>query len=398
MIKVAISADHHFNSTSRFDECIRIHEWMADDMIGRDVDLFLSAGDVYERKSNPEERLAVASWLQKIGNHCQVVIVKGNHDADKDLALMSEIKSVHGIHVVDYPTIMGTSVGIDVICLPWPRKAELLSVIIPTDVYDDVNISSLLLRNILLGLGDGIRNTSSPKILLAHAQVSGSKTSTGQTLVGCDFEVGIDDLRLTGADFIALGHIHKAQEWPDDWQTHAAQKGDIAYAGSPRRCNFGETEMKSYIIVEFEDNELKTWYRVPTPATKMLHIGARWVHNELFDAELIQNEMVYEHVNESIKDSEIRLRYTVDSEYRESAKRAAQEWADESLRSGALSVKIEEVVTPTTKARAPEIVEVSTLKDKLVKYWEARDTIPEEEVSERLFAKVAELENKDAIQ
>ena len=55
-MQVAILADSHFDEHSRFAECVRVHDWIADDIAARDVDLVLHAGDLYYRKSSPPER------------------------------------------------------------------------------------------------------------------------------------------------------------------------------------------------------------------------------------------------------------------------------------------------------------------------------------------------------
>ena len=59
-MKVAIVADSHFCEESRFVECQRIHAWIGDKLKELDVDLLIHTGDVFERKSTPAERNAVA--------------------------------------------------------------------------------------------------------------------------------------------------------------------------------------------------------------------------------------------------------------------------------------------------------------------------------------------------
>jgi len=90
-------------------------------------------------------------------------------------------------------------------------------------------------------------------ILLGHITVSGSQTSTGQTLVGGDVCISLDSLTEVGADYVGLGHIHKPQEF----------EPNIHYAGSCFPVNWGEVEQKSMIWAELEGNGKSSFERIP---------------------------------------------------------------------------------------------------------------------------------------
>ena len=62
---VAVVADSHFDEASRFEECQRLHAWIADDMAARGVDVVLHGGDLYERRSTPAERRSAAEMLKE---------------------------------------------------------------------------------------------------------------------------------------------------------------------------------------------------------------------------------------------------------------------------------------------------------------------------------------------
>ena len=98
---VAVVADSHFDEASRFEECQRLHAWIADDMAARGVDVVLHGGDLYERRSTPAERRAASDWLRVVADRCPVVIVRGNHDALGDLPLLAKLRTKHPIRVED---------------------------------------------------------------------------------------------------------------------------------------------------------------------------------------------------------------------------------------------------------------------------------------------------------
>lgn len=378
-MRVAVIADSHFCEASRFDECVRVHEWIAQDIAERGVDLVLHSGDVYDRRSTPNERDAVARWAQAITLSAPLVVVRGNHDALDDLPLLELLETANPIKVVESARVVRVA-GAEIACLGWPQKASVLAAAQAEGREHGEQAASEALRSVLRGMGAQFEGTG-PRLLLAHAMVRGSVTSTGQPLVGCDLELGLDDLALAGADAYLLGHIHM----PQQWKIGAAP---VVYPGSPRRTAFGELEEKGYLLVEFEGREVLSLEWVPTPCAPMHHVAASWEHGALVFNEADSNGdgIAY--------GTEIRLRYSVPSDEREAARAVAARVRDDLLAKGALSVKLEEVVSTTGRARQPQIAAALTLDDKLAALWGAQKNAPETERRPRLLAKVHELEEE----
>ncbi len=395
MSRAAIIADSHFDSGSRFEECIRIHDWIADDIAARGVDVVLHAGDVFERKSNPDERRAVAAWIQRVTEHAPLVIVRGNHDAPRDLSIFAKLET-------QYPVIVEEGAGVHRVggfivgCMAWPTKASVLALGAQSHAEGEL-IAGEALRNVLRGLGQQLHTlherTKEPRVLLAHAMVRGSETSTGQPLVGCDFELGLDDLKLADVDLYALGHIHMPQHW--DWQKpwNPSEDATAIYPGSPRRTAFGELEEKGYVIAEF-DHDTVQWQRVPTPCTPMVQIEGAWgLWGDSREPGLSITSEHYPHP-ERVVGAEVRFRYTVPADQRAGARADAETWRRQMLDAGAVHVKVEEEVLPTGSARAPEVAHARTLADKLLAMWKARHAEPEPPRVVRLLSMAHELEGK----
>jgi len=381
MIRIAIIADSHFTERSRWEECIRIHEWIQKDIAQREVDLVLHSGDIFDAKSTPTERLVVAGWLSDVAMTAPVVIVRGNHDALGDLELMGKIRSAHpiiveeaaGVHYVTAARTAGTN-QIAVACLAWPRKAELLARLGDVGRETGEFAAAEALRSVLLGFRQELEKRDGPRVLLTHAMVRGSTTSAGQPLVGCDLELGVEDLALSGADLVALGHVHASQAFA------SADGTSMVYPGSPRRTAFGETERKGYLVVEFDGHE-PSWEFIETPATPMLLLEANWADGALIGTHRLTD----------LAGAEIRFRYTVPAEHRDAARARAEEYRSTALARGAIVVKLEEVVSTSTRARAPEVAEAKTLTQKLRAYWAAKgDDLGEREPV--LLAKAGVLE------
>lgn len=382
-MRVAIIADSHFDQGSRFDECQRIHRWIARDLAERGVDLILHAGDVFERKSTPAERNAVADWIEDLAETAPVVIARGNHDALGDLAIFGELKTKHPVTVeegVGCYLVAGAVVG----CLAWPRKSSLLAATGDTGLEAGEQSARDALQAVLRGLGQRMEQHDGPRILLTHAMVRGSKTSTGQPLVGCDMEIGLEDLALAGADLYALGHVHM----PNDWTINDAP---VIYPGSPRRTAFGELEEKGYVLAEIEGHRV-AWERVRTPAMPMLLVNAEW--NPATSALVCTNANEWKW--DDLDGAEVRLRYAVDADHRDAAAAGARQREEAFRMGGAVSVKVEEVVRPTSKARAPEVASAGSLDQKLAAYWTARGEVPEKADRDRIIGRALALEGEIA--
>ena len=99
------------------------------------------------------------------------------------------------------------------------------------------------------------------------------------------------------------------------------------------------------------------------------------------------------HIAESdVLGAEIRFRYEVDPDQRDAARAEAEQWAAYWMSVGAVCVNVEEVVSTTQRARAPEIVNALTLADKLHVLWNSRNTCPDAVRAARLIQMAGELE------
>ncbi len=402
MTCIALIGDSHFDESpgGRFDECVRIHEWIVEDLEQRDVDLIVHSGDVFERRSTPRERRAVADWLRTAAEIAPVVMVRGNHDALGDLLIFERLRTKHPI-VVEEAARVHVVAGVAVGCLAWPRKGAILAMLgrdVPQETAAQVAVDEL--RNVIRGLGLQMEAHEGPRVLLAHAMVRGSRTSTGQPLVGCDFELGLEDLALARADAYLLGHIHMPQEW----DVEVAGRAPVIYPGSPRRTAFGEVEEKGYVLLDIgpdRDLELEPdagtaqWERIPTPCAPMLLLEGEYVPENTVPHPDGGNPAViaFEGGRPAVQPgAEVRVRYAVESDYREQARAAAAELKAELLEEGAAVVKVEEQVVATVRARAPEVAAAATVPEKLQAYWRARGDEFDAERCARLLSKAGELE------
>lgn len=385
---ILASGDHHFDDRKRFEECVRVHQWIVECAREEKPDLFLSGGDIYERASTPLEREAVAEWLTAMAEISPVLISKGNHDRERDVELMRRLRTRHPIIVesrAGVHHIAGAAIG----AIGWPEPAYLTAKADSSDqASSDVRLA---LTNILRGLGTQLAEHDGPRILLGHLMVDGSEASTGQPLLGMPINVGLSDLALAQAQLGIMGHIHKAQSFNVQGNPHW-------YPGSPFRTSFGELEKKIVLLAEFNGKHhgwsLDHVQQIETPATPMVHLDFTWGGNGLLFLDCGRQPSPEELAAIS-KGAEVRLRYQVPNDQREAAGAAADEMERLLKGAGALRVKVEPQVTVETRARMPEVVSAVSPAEKLEAYWVAKGFVPGER-REPLLDKFANLQALEA--
>lgn len=378
MIRVAVIADQHFDESSRWEEGCRVHEWIATEIARRGVDVVCLSGDLFERKSTPRERNHVAAWLCDLARVAQVVGVYGNHEAAGDLDVFNRLDTRYPLTFYDRPAVhlAGRTARpgeLMIACLPWPRKAMLAAHLGHASLETVDEAAGDALRGVLRGFGQV--SHEGPRLLLAHAMVRGSRTSTGQPLVGCDMEIGVEDLALSRADAVALGHVHAAQSWDVPVDASRQREGwdhtiPVIYPGSPRRTAFGEVEAKGFVILTMHERsalgvcEVEV-ERIATPCAPMLLLTAVW--RPVTGSETPGFDGGFDCVtpNDDVRGAEIRFRYEVRSDLRDAARRGAERFRAQWLAAGAAVVKVEEEVIAETRARAPEIAAARTVEEKL---------------------------------
>lgn len=387
MTRIGFIGDSHFEEGPRFDECLRIHDWIADDMKARGVDFVVHTGDVADKAQNRRERNAIADWLCKVADDAPVLLIRGNHDAYLDLSIFSRLRTRHpviveetaGVHVIN---------GVAIAALAWPQKANVLATLRrlnpgATKAEGD-DAAALALRAVMAGLGDQLAAHEGPRLFAAHAMFRGSKTSLGQPLMGHDFEVGLEDLVGIPADFFALGHIHMGQEWDLGGR-------QAAYSGSPYATAYGETEPKGYIVAEFSASTFEGWQRVLTPRTPMELVEAWW---DAVSGTFYVDAMPFS-VDSVERGADVRFRYRVEADRQEAARRGADEIKARLIAErGAVAVTCDPKAVAESHARAPEVAAAVTLAEKLAVYWRVRGVEMPEERRGRLVSLAGDLQGE----
>jgi DNA repair exonuclease SbcCD nuclease subunit len=374
-MRLLASGDNHWGEHLRFQECIDVHFWMIDRARELEIDVFCDAGDIFDGASTPTERHAVAEWVTAMAEVAPVVIAKGNHDRPRDVALMRRLQTKNPILVeegAEVHRVAGAAFGV----MAWPERAHLLAALGSSGAAD-IGMREAL-QGVLRGLGQKLEQHDGPRILLGHFMVDGSISSTGQPLLGMPINVGLADLSLARAHLTLMGHIHMAQRFE-------LETGPAFYTGSPFRTDFGQLEKKTILFAEFDGQRLVETREIETPCAPMVHVSAEWAAGDLVSD-----------CPPDVRGAEIRYRYTVPSDQREAAQARANEWRERLLIHGAISVKLEEQVIATKRARAPEVARAVSIGDKLSAHWASIGFDPAPEQREALITMAQQFEQEVA--
>ncbi len=187
----------------------------------------LIAGDVYDRSNPPAEAMTLFGQfvrrLTALG--CSVLVISGNHDSPERVAYFGELVRETGVYLSPVydghiePVALKDEFGeVRFYLMPYVHP-EVVRGLFPEETVADANDAARLV------LGALQPDASCRNVILSHQLILGSAfDEREQKAVGTLDNV---DPRLYDAfDYVALGHIHKAQ-------SVGREDGTMRYCGTP---------------------------------------------------------------------------------------------------------------------------------------------------------------------
>jgi DNA repair protein SbcD/Mre11 len=233
---------------------------IVDTAINEKVDLVLFAGDAYkDRTPSPTYQ---REWGRRIIRLAQAgiptLLLIGNHDlspaAGRANALQEfDTLQVPHIHVLSKPAFLGPAelegLPLQVLCVPWISRSALMGALEMSASQPEKVLVEIEER--LFQLIQGWLEAADPQIptiLTAHASVQGAVYGSERSvMLGSDLVLPGALLRDARLDYVALGHIHKAQNLNENGYP------PVVYPGSIERVDFGEAQdEKSFVIARIE--------------------------------------------------------------------------------------------------------------------------------------------------
>jgi len=331
---------------------------------------WLIPGDLFHARSSVTDRNDLAERLALMATKAPVVLVRGNHDQPGDLDIFARLKTAWPIYLATRPGVitvpLPTGAIAAIACLPYPDKFGLVAAgVAPGEV---VPTAGELLDVICMQLAhelEAVAHITRIPLFAGHANIRGAIASTGQPQIGLEIELDQAILARLPAVYCALNHIHKPQE-----------VGAGVYAGSIAAMDHGETEAKSYVVLEVAQSAtgwVATWTRQPLRTPPMFHVDGTLTRTGFQCA-------AQEDQRDSWAGCDVRVRYT----YKASEKALLDDGVIRQLFGSALRLKVEAVAQPDRELRAPAVAAAKTLPEKLAAYRQVEQLEPS--VTEKLSA------------
>lgn len=201
----------------------------------------LVAGDVYDKSVPSAEAVQLfdAFLVELAKRKVQTFIISGNHDSAERIAFASQIMDVAGIHLS--PVYSGEIVANSISDEYGEVAVYMLPFIKPSHVrrfYEDEEINSYT-DAVKVAISKMNLDTSKRNLLITHQFVTGATRSESEESVGGTDNV--DASVFDAFDYVALGHLHKAQYCAND---------KIRYCGTPLKYSFSEAnDVKSVTVL-----------------------------------------------------------------------------------------------------------------------------------------------------
>ena len=242
---------------------------IVDTAIQEKVDLVVFAGDTYK------DRTPVPTFQREWGRRIMrlsragipTLLLVGNHDLSPAAGRAHTLHEydtleVPYVKVLGKPAYLGPQdlwgLPLQVIALPWINRSGLMAALqvrglTPDEVAGEVEARVTPLIEALIAEAD----PTLPTVLTAHASVQGA-TYGGErsVMLGADVVLPGGLLRDPRLDYVALGHIHKAQNLNPD--AHPP----VIYPGSIERVDFGEVvDDKFFVVARVERGKTEVEWR-----------------------------------------------------------------------------------------------------------------------------------------
>lgn len=382
-MRILHTGDLHLSEGARFEDTLGCLTAMVDDAIAQGVTHSIVGGDMsgvsVPHVMGAAERNALGPLLQRLADRGPVIIEYGNHDSAGDLDEFALLEARHQIRVISEPsTFIAGGVKFFVLPYPWKRSYSFnpASSIEGQNAAVEQDLRAIFeswRADAAAARGQGI-----PTVFAGHVTIGGCLIAGGEVMpTGQEIEVSVTDLQALGVDYCAGSHIHLAQEMaPGIW-----------YAGSPSRSSFGEEDEKGYLIVDVESGRPPIVSRRLTPARRFVTVSATW--------DAATGDFTYDKSIARVPNAEVRLRIEIPEEA------AATCPLDRLLARlkelGAVAVKLEPRILPSTRVRSEAITQAVTTIERLRAYWATLNgSEPPADQQERCVEKLVALESEIA--
>jgi exonuclease SbcD len=411
MIKILHFSDAHIDIASqgkrdpqtglpiRVLDFLKALDTIVDTAILENIELVIFSGDAY--KDRTPVPTFQREWGKRIMRLSQAgiptILLVGNHDispASGRATALQEFStlSVPNVHLVAKPEFISSqqinNLPIQIIAIPWITRSGFLSAHQDdlTNMDDlDSNIESLT-SQIINHLMENL-DPSLPTIFTAHASIQGAVYGAERSIMlGHDIVLPINLVKRDEFDYVALGHIHKAQDLNENGHPH------VIYSGSIERVDFGEAKDDKFFVVAEVDKgksdiswrllEGRPFIDIPVDLRKINSREYNTIPTPIEIKNYLENSLID---SSEVENAVVRLTLIYPKDW---DNLIDDQWFQERF---AIALDFHLVRKPifSTRLRLGDDESISNLPhEKLLElYWESQKVLPEEIESLQLIAK-----------
>jgi exonuclease SbcD len=258
------TSDWHLGHTLK--EVAREHEhaaflaWLLDACDREEPDVLVITGDVFDSGTPPAS--AERMWFELLAaarrrrSAMDIVAIAGNHDSPARLGAATAVLRELGVHVVGaLPRQPGQgALDLERILVPVAGGRGLVAAVPfvrPADVAADVEDPLATIYGEVIAAARARRRRDQAVIVLGHLYVTGAEPSLlSERRVSIGGQESAS-LRLfpDDVDYVALGHLHRAQRVGRD---------SIRYAGAPLALAIDEASYRhQVVVVDFDGGRMR---------------------------------------------------------------------------------------------------------------------------------------------
>lgn len=306
-MKILHTSDWHlgqkFLNHNRFHENEQTLNWLLQLIDEQQIDVLIIAGDIFDTMNPPNyARTLYYNFLNKLEKtHCRhTIIVGGNHDSPTTLNAPRELLKTKNIYVVgaatekleeEIITLKNKAGEIEAVvaAVPFLRDPDIRRSVAGELFEDRENRIRTGIKNHYHQLAENMlqyEDLGVPIIATGHLFASkATDNKDSKIYIGNLENIGVEDFPDV-FDYVALGHIHKAQR--------VYFTNHIRYSGSLIPLGFKEVEdVKSVYLIDFKGRNFeKTTIDVPV-SRRLIQVSGSYdeVTAELMALEIDKNAL-----------------------------------------------------------------------------------------------------------
>ncbi len=299
----------YFYGKSRANEHQQFLNWLLEQVKANNIDAIVVAGDIFDTATPPSyARQMYFNFISEMqALDCQLIVLAGNHDSVSMLAESKELLGALNTQVIANVTDTNIESNLAeqvfaindnqgkpqaVICaVPFIRPRD----VIKSQAGQSATDKSKSLQQAIVGHYQKLFEQAQqlvkesklelPIIATGHLTALGVTTSDSVRDIYIGTLEALPSNAFPAADYIALGHIHRAQK--------VGKTEHIRYSGSPIALSFDEAKQnKRVLLVDFEQNQLSTITDLIVPCFQPLAMVKTSLENLIHEIEGLVTEQL----------------------------------------------------------------------------------------------------------